>query len=126
MLKKSAQKDRVDRINDYVEDLVDKALNNDIPKFISKIDDSVNFRYNSFNICIGKQGTSKTTSVMKELIKLSMLPNDYHMILYVTNNSSDDTVNSLKEYILLSPQITLYCINDKQRSEEDSHRNNEV
>ena len=97
--KKSAQKDRVDRINDYVEDLVDKALNNDVPKFISKIDVSVNFRYNSFNICIGKQGTSKTTSVMKELIKLSMLPNDYHMILYVTNNSSDDTVNSLKDYI---------------------------
>ena len=103
-----SQKDRVKDINDYVEDLVDKALNNNVPKFISKIDDSINFRYNSFNVCIGKQGTSKSTSVMKELIKLSMMPNDYHMILYVTNNDSDDTVNSLSQYITIPIVKTNY------------------
>ena len=112
--KKKSSKDKVKEINDYVEDLVDKALNNGVKKFISKIDDSVNFRYNSFNICIGKQGTSKTTSVMKELIKLSMLPNDYHMILYVTNNDSDDSVNSLKDYIDIPIVKTNYdLINDQ-------------
>ena len=35
--KKKSEKDRVKDINDYVEDIVDKALNNGVKKFIAKI-----------------------------------------------------------------------------------------
>ena len=87
-------------INEAVEKLVNNELNNGTKKLISKIDDSINFRYNSFNICVGPQGSSKTCSVMKELIKLGFVKNhDYHLIVYVSNTDSDDTVNSLSKHI---------------------------
>ena len=83
---------------------VDKLINyeaNNISrnKQIQKIDDQINFKYNSFNIYIGKQGTGKTTSILKELIKLSNIKNDYHLIIYVSDTESDDMFNRLKYYI---------------------------
>ena len=79
--------------DDFVDEIINKELNNGVKKFIEKIDPNINFRYNSFNICVGPQGSSKTTSVMKELIKLCMINkidentgkyevgHDYHMII---------------------------------------------
>ena len=102
-------------IDDFVDSLVSKELDNGIKKHISKIDPSVNFRYNSFNLCVGPQGSSKTTSVMKELMKLSMVPNhNYHMVIYVTNNSSDDSFNSLLKYIDIPCVKTDYDHVDEQ------------
>ena len=86
-------------LDDYINDVVSEELNNGLTKHISKINDNVYFRYNSFNICVGPQGSSKTTSVLKELMKLSMFDHDFHLIIYVTNNDSDDTFNSLLKYI---------------------------
>ncbi len=103
-----------DDFDDYIDSIVEKELNNGVKKHISKIDDRINFRYNSFNICIGPQGASKTTSVMKELMKLSYVPNDYHMIIYVTNNDSDDSFNSLLKYVNIACVKTDYDNFDKQ------------
>ena len=87
-------------------------------ELISHIDDDVNFKYNSFNICIGKQGTGKTTSILKELIKLSIKkPDSYHLIIYVSNNSSDDTFNNLYKYINIPIVKTDYEHLDKQFGE---------
>ena len=53
-------------LSEYVNEILDNELNkNTSNKLISHIDDDVNFKYNSFNICIGKQGTGKTTSILK-------------------------------------------------------------
>ena len=103
-------------INEYVNDLLDYELNKDTSnKLISYIDKDINFKYNSFNICIGKQGTGKTTSILKELIKLSMKNIDsYHLIIYVSNNSSDDTFNNLYKYINIPIVKTDYEHFDKQ------------
>ena len=103
-------------INEYVNDLLDYELNKDTSnKLISYIDKDINFKYNSFNICIGKQGTGKTTSILKELIKLSMKNIDsYHLIIYVSNNSSDDTFNNLYKYINIPIVKTDYDHLDKQ------------
>ena len=89
----------IKHVDDFIDEIVCNELNNGKKKLISKIDENVNFRYNSFNLCVGPQGSSKTTSVMKELMKLCMVPHDYHMIIYVTDNNSDDTFNSLLKYI---------------------------
>ena len=88
-------------VNDVVDNILNKELNKDTKnKLITYVDDDVNFKYNSFNICIGKQSTGKTTSVLKELIKLSLKDiNTYHLIIYVSNNNSDDTFNNLFKYI---------------------------
>ena len=94
----------MDKFNNYelsnvIDDIIDYELNTGRKKLISKISDNINFKYNSFNIFLGKQGTGKTTSILKELMKLSTIKNDYHLIIYVSNNSSDDTFNKLKNYI---------------------------
>ena len=88
-------------VNDVVDNILNKELNKDTKnKLITYVDNDVNFKYNSFNICIGKQSTGKTTSVLKELIKLSLKDiNTYHLIIYVSNNNSDDTFNNLFKYI---------------------------
>ena len=87
-------------LNLKVNELIDYELNNTSKKKqIQKINDQINFKYNSFNIYLGKQGTGKTTNILKELIKLSTITNDYHLIIYVSNNESDDTFNRLKNYI---------------------------
>ena len=89
----------MDKFNNIIDDIIDYELNTGRKKLISKISDNINFKYNSFNIFLGKQGTGKTTSILKELMKLSTIKNDYHLIIYVSNNSSDDTFNKLKNYI---------------------------
>ena len=86
-------------VNNAIDNIIDYELNTGRKKLISKISDNINFKYNSFNIFLGKQGTGKTTSILKELMKLSTIKNDYHLIIYVSNNSSDDTFNKLKNYI---------------------------
>ena len=86
-------------LSNAIDDIIDYELNTGRKKLISKISDNINFKYNSFNIFLGKQGTGKTTSILKELMKLSTIKNDYHLIIYVSNNSSDDTFNKLKNYI---------------------------
>ena len=87
-------------LNLKVDEIIDYELNNATrKKHIQIISDQINFKYNSFNIYVGKQGTGKTTSVLKELIKLSTINNDYHLIIYVSDAESDDTLNRLKNYI---------------------------
>ena len=86
-------------VNNAIDNIIDYELNTGRKKLISKISDNISFKYNSFNIFLGKQGTGKTTSILKELMKLSTIKNDYHLIIYVSNNSSDDTFNKLKNYI---------------------------
>ena len=42
-------------LNNYVNTIIINELNKNIDnKLINKIDDDINFKYNSFNICIGK------------------------------------------------------------------------
>ena len=106
-------------VNDVVDNILNKELNKDTKnKLITYVDDDVNFKYNSFNICIGKQSTGKTTSVLKELIKLSLKSDassfGYHLIIYVSNNNSDDTFNSLYKYINIPIVKTDYEHLDEQ------------
>ena len=57
-------------------------------------------RHRSINLLVGKPGTSKTTSICEELIKLSALGiPEFHLIIWVNNTGSDQTLNTLKEYI---------------------------
>ena len=116
------------QLNNVVNEILTTELNEDITKqsdkMICEIHPEINFKYNSFNVCIGKQGTGKTTSVLKELIKLSLLNDNsekedmnldkYHLIIYVSNNSSDATFNSLYKHISIPIVKTDYENVDKQ------------
>lgn len=84
-----------------IEQLVAKQLDNGANKHISKIHDEIPIKYNSLNISVGKPGSSKTTFVMKTIMKFALFPNDFHMVIYITDKSTDDTVNSLLKYVKL-------------------------
>lgn len=88
-----------DKLEAKVQKIINSKLNTGIKKHVSKIHPEINFRYNSFNIFVGNQGSSKTTTIMKELMKLAYVEHDYHLLIYVTNNESDDTFNNLAEYL---------------------------
>ena len=72
-------------LNNFVNTILDEELNKDTKnKLINYVDKDINFKYNSFNICIGKKSTGKTTSVLKELIKLSLKDvKNYNLIILV-------------------------------------------
>ena len=79
-----------------------KKIDHNVHNKISLIHKSINFYYNSLNLCLGKQGSGKTTFLMKELIKLSALPDHgrYEAIVYVTNGAGrDETFNALVKLI---------------------------
>lgn len=95
-------------LTEYVDRIANKALDNGMPKFIAKIHPEISFKYNSYNIYCGKPGSAKTTFVMKQFMKLSLIENDYHLIVYVAGTDSDDTVNSLSEFINIPIVKTTY------------------
>lgn len=66
----------------------------------SVIHPSIRFRFNSVNLVIGKRGSGKTFSTMRELLKLPLLlgpTNPFTQIHYVTDKVRDDTVDKFKE-----------------------------
>ena len=60
----------IQKINCYIEDQFNK-MDTTMKNKIELIHPQINFYYNSFNLCIGKQGCGKTTLIIKELYKLS-------------------------------------------------------
>lgn len=95
-------------LSEYVDRIANKALDNGMPKFIAKIHPEISFKYNSYNIYCGKPGSAKTTFVMKQFMKLSLIEHDYHLIIYVAGTDSDDTVNSLSQFINIPIMKTTY------------------
>lgn len=98
----------IDTLTEYVDLIANKALDNGMPKFIAKIHPEISFKYNSYNIYCGKPGSAKTTFVLKQFMKLSLIKHDYHLIIYVAGTDSDDTVNSLSQFINIPIMKTTY------------------
>ena len=77
----------------------------------SVIDPELNFKRNSLNLLIGRRGSGKTFNVMRELIKLSELPDmaNYNSFIYCTDKSNDNTVNELLSLIQLKTRVISYA-----------------
>jgi hypothetical protein len=77
----------------------------------SLIDPELNFRRNSINLYIGRRGSGKTFNVMRELIKLSQLPDKggYNSFIYCTDKSNDNTVKELLGMITVRTRIVKYA-----------------
>jgi hypothetical protein len=69
------------------------------------------FRYNSINLLVSRRGVGKTYTVMRELIKLSLLPGcaGYTTLLYVTDKTNDETINKMIKLIKLKTRQVLYA-----------------
>jgi hypothetical protein len=67
----------------------------------TEIHPEINFKYNSINLLISGRGVGKTFAVLRELIKLSQLPDcaGYTTFIYVSDKINDATVNELMNHI---------------------------
>ena len=84
---------------------IDKKIKQQIPKMkkdatVSKIHDFILFYRNSVNVVIGRRGSGKTFSTLREILKLPELdPGNnytYTQVFYVSDKAMDDTVALLK------------------------------
>ena len=92
----------IDDVNADISYLLHK--NSDIlsRSHINEIHPEIHVKYSSVNILCGKQGKGKTLTIMKELIKLSRVPNNIHMVIYVSKDGRvDNTYEALKELITI-------------------------
>ena len=64
----------------------------------SKIDDNIYFRYNSVNLVIGKRGSGKTYTTLREILKLALTGHkEYTQLHYITDKARDDTVDKFRD-----------------------------
>jgi hypothetical protein len=95
----------------YTNKLIHSKLSEDEYKTLqSEIHPEILFRYNSINLLISRRGIGKTFTVMKELIKLSQLPNSggYSAFIYVSDKTNDETVSEMIKLIKLKVHIVKY------------------
>jgi hypothetical protein len=76
----------------------------------SEIHPDLHFKRNSINILMSRRGVGKTFAVMREVIKLSHLPNcgGYTQFIYITDKFNDSTVNELLNLIKLKVKVLKY------------------
>ena len=85
-----------------IDDEVDELINSEMREtsdeaMVSVIDDEIFFRRNSVNVIIGRRGSGKTFSLLREILKLLMLGHtEYTQLFYVSDKYSDDSVAKLK------------------------------
>ena len=69
---------------------------------ISIIHPEINLKYSSVNIFCGRQGKGKSLTIAKEIIKLSKVPSNVHLMIYVNKDGRvDDTYEALKDLITI-------------------------
>lgn len=106
-------------LDKYVQEIFDREFNREdgVKNTSTQIDPQIYFNYNSFNLCIGNQGTAKTATVMGEFIKLSQVEHDYHMIIFVSDTPDDHTRSVLSEYINI-PMMKIPYAEAEEKFEE--------
>ena len=98
-------------LTQYTNQLLIQSLNDNKNKLskglISTIHPEVFLKYSSVNVFLGKQGKGKTFTMFKELVKLSLINSDVHLIVIVSKDGRvDETFESIKDNISI-PYITV-------------------
>ena len=74
---------------------------------ISVIHPEISIKYSSINVFLGKQGTGKTFTLYKELLKLSMIDSNVHLIIIATKDNRKDVTFELFRDKIDIPLITV-------------------
>ncbi|KAL7711680.1 Uncharacterized protein QTN25_010657 [Entamoeba marina] len=87
-------------------DLADDIIEQHIPDVnqtgIVPIHPEIFVKHRSVNLFLGKPGSSKTTSIIKELIKISTLKDPhFHLVVWVNKTGDDQTLDRLETFIRL-------------------------
>ncbi len=67
--------------------------------------------YNSLNIYCGNQGSGKTYSCCSDIVKITFVAEDFHMLIYISKSGTphDPTFESIKKLITIP---IMYCSED--------------
>ncbi len=69
---------------------------------ITTIHPEIFLKYSSINVFLGKQGKGKTFTMNKELVKLSLINTDVHLIVIATKDGRvDETFETIKDNITI-------------------------
>ena len=109
-------------LSDVVNCEVAQCLANNYDKLnkskISVIHPDIYLKYSSVNLFVGRQGKGKTLTINKELVKLSKISSDVHMLVFVNKDGRvDDTTEALKELITIP--IKYVSVNDIEEYLQD-------
>lgn len=78
------------------------------------IHQEVFIRHRSINLLVGKPGKGKSSAICEELIKISALNlPEFHLIIWVNNTGSDQTLNKLSKHINIPIKQITYEAFDK-------------
>lgn len=108
----------MDKINQTYDSLIEKLMTKSAKENKSELDSELIKKIpftdtytNSITIAAGKQRSGKTRKIIKEIIKISKLHKDTHMLLYVnkTGTKSDKTFESFNSLIEVPIE---YCAQD--------------
>ena len=100
-----SQSDSLNSVYDsYITDQINEQLNNceeQLDRELIKPIPLTNCYTNSVNIAVGRQRTGKTYSIIKEIIKISNVHPETHLLIYVnqTGRKGDDTMEAMKTLI---------------------------
>ena len=88
----------------YISDRINEQLNNkseELDRELIKPIRLTNCYTNSVNIAVGRQRTGKTYTIIKEIIKITNVHPETHLMLYVnqTGRRQDDTMEAMKTLI---------------------------
>jgi hypothetical protein len=98
------------KANSLIKKALLKANEEKSEQLQTEIHPELNFRRNSINLLIARRGVGKTFTVLRELIKLSQLPDNggYSSFLYVSDKTNDATVNELIKNVKLKVRHVSY------------------
>jgi hemoglobin-like flavoprotein len=89
----------------FLDSLIDKTMRDNQEQLhreaVQKIHPELNTYFNSINVLVGRQGSGKTFSVVKEASKISYADPYAHMFVYITKDGSesDATFGALRHLI---------------------------
>ncbi len=85
---------------DYAKNIIQNNIPDEDDTGMIPIHPEIFIRHRSINLLIGKPGQGKSSSICEELIKLSALNvPEFHLIIWVNNTGSDQTLNKLSKHI---------------------------
>ena len=92
-------------MNEYIDSLVQQEEMKRPPKdphsMVTEIHPDIYFKYNSVNLVVGKRGSGKTYTTLREIFKLPLYfpdgQNKYTQIHYITDKENDDTVDKFRD-----------------------------
>ena len=77
----------------------------------------VDIMYNSLNIFVGQRGSGKTFNAFNLAALISRVDSKFHLFIFVSNNSNDETYNKFKSLLRIPSVLLPYDLSEQYLTE---------